>query len=376
MKDVLIVQAVAVRYRLPFFERLHDALEREGVRLRIAYGQPCGVDRYRYLAVDVAPGLGVKTRNRWFLGGRVLLQSVLKEAMAADLVVVEQANKHLVNYMLLVFSRLGLKKVAFWGHGWNRQQRKANGLSARLKDFLLRHADWWFAYTPGTARYLRNRGVPARIITIVGNSVDVRCFREQLADVSAAEVLQQRRDLNIEAGSKVALFCGSLYREKKLDFLVEAARMVKKRVGAFHLVIIGDGPERTFVQELEKKESWVHYAGPRYGRQKAVCFKLADVFVNPGLVGLGILDAFVAGVPVITTDIPTHSPEIEYVHHDENGLVSEFDAPHYANAVLKAITDGAFHSRLSRGALASVGRHSLEAMVENFKAGVIECLKR
>ena len=36
------------------------------------------------------------------------------------------------------------------------------------------------------------------------------------------------------------------------------------------------------------------------GREKAAWFKLASVVLNPGLVGLHILDSFWAGVPMVT----------------------------------------------------------------------------
>ena len=62
--------------------------------------------------------------------------------------------------------------------------------------------------------------------------------------------------------------------------------------------------------------------GVRKGQAKADVLALAKVMINPGVVGLNILDSFVAGVPMITTNCKGHGPEIAYLTNGENGLMT------------------------------------------------------
>lgn len=60
------------------------------------------------------------------VGGReIFWQPVLGHVSGADLVIVEQATKLLVNYVLLAQQALGRTKFAFWGHGENFQRFSA-----------------------------------------------------------------------------------------------------------------------------------------------------------------------------------------------------------------------------------------------------------
>jgi L-malate glycosyltransferase len=372
---VLIIQAFIPHYRVPFFERLGEGLRRENVSLRVAYGERPGIDGQ---GSDGSPRdlhYGVRKRNCWLFGARVLLQPVLGEIARADLVIVEQANKHLVNYLLLALSGLGLKKVAFWGLGWNRLRRRPNSLSEKVKELLVTLPDWWFAYTKGTACYLVSKGVPARVITTVQNSVDVAHFQDLLSEIGEGEVGRAGSDLGIPPGSIVGLFCGRLHRDKGIGFLLRASREIKARLSPFHLLIIGEGPEKTAVETFAEAESWVHYVGARRGREKALFFRLAHALLNPGNMGLVILDAFACGLPVITTDIPVHGPEIDFLENGANGVMCRPVPSDYVDAVVGVLADRSLSSRLGAGARASAGRYSLEAMVDNFTSGILQCLR-
>lgn len=374
MKTVLLIQAFLPHYRMSFFERLHEALGLEGIRLRIAYGRQRGAYGNGYSGTHPALPFAVRKRNVWLLNGRLLVQPVLREILRAELVIVEQANKHLVNYLLLVLSCLGIKKVAFWGHGWNRQQPDGRSLSERVKTRLVRFPDWWFAYTDSTARYLKEKGVRADVITVVQNSLDLKRFQAQLSAVTDLHLHQARAGMGIPPDALVGLYCGRLYRDKDIPFLMRAAREIRARIPHFHLVIIGEGPDTRIVERYAEGEAWVHHVGARFGREKAQYFRMARVVLNPGMIGLGILDAFACGLPVITTDRRTHSPEIDYLEDGRNGVMCPLVLSEYVDAAVGVLVDSSLHGRLSAGALASADRYSLDAMVENFARGVVLCL--
>lgn len=369
---VLIAQNVVKQYRVAFFDQLHDALADRGMTLRVAYGQPTAEEQAKGDNVDLSSAYGIALRNRWLLGGRLLYQPLLPLAAKADLVVVEQANRYLANYALLGRSAAGRGLVAYWGHGWKRQP--GSRVSAWLKRRQLRLPDWWFAYTARTAQYLAEAGVDPARITDVQNSVDTLAFRALLRDLDTEQVRAFRQCLGVGAQSPVGLYCGSLYVHKKLEFLCRAADEIRRLCPDFHLLVVGDGPQRTALQAFARNRPWVHCLGARFGRDKAICYRAADVVLNPGLVGLGILDAFAAGLAFLTTDIPIHSPEIDYLRPGYNGVITEPDPVVFAAAAVALLNDDARRARLSQGALASAERYSMANMVDRFATGICGCL--
>ena len=102
---------------------------------------------------------------------------------------------------------------------------------------------------------------------------------------------------------------------------------------------------------------------------------MADVLLNPGLVGLGILDSFAAGLPIITTADAKHSPEIAYLVDGENGLRVTGDSRVFAAAVSRTLRDPGLLHKMKQGAQACADRYTIENMVENLKRGILRCLE-
>jgi glycosyltransferase involved in cell wall biosynthesis len=370
--EVLIVQAMAKHYRAAFFDGLCAALARDGVRLRVAYGEPPPAERSKSDNIELDPAYGVRVPGRWWWGDRLHYQPVLPLARTADLVIVEQANKNLVNLPLILQARLGRTQIAYWGQGRNMLTTPAS-LSERLKARTLRLVDWWFAYTRGVASYLISQGVRPGVVTVVQNAIDTRQLRRELDAVTAAERAALRDRLGIAAADPVGLFCGSLYAGKRVDFLIEAARRVRAEVPGFHLLVVGAGPAE---RELAASAAtWVHFLGRQTGRAKATALRAADVFVMPAWVGLSVLDAFAAGLPVLTTDLPRgQGVEVEYIEHERNGLITPPAIAPYAAALASVVRDAALRARLAEGARAAGERYSVETMIENFRRGIHRCL--
>lgn len=373
-KRVLIIHGQMKPYRLPFFDKLHAALREDGITLRVGYSDPPPENRARRDNCDLPTEYGVKVKAYRGLRNKVVWQPLLGEVAAADLVVVEQANKYIMNHLLLACSSMGVKQIAFWGLGQNRQAGQLV-ISERYRKKTLNRPDWWFAYTRGTAEYLARQGVPGEKITTVQNSVDTRELREQVAAIPQSVIQAEGGMLGIVPGASVGVFCGMLDPVKAVPFLIESAKLVKERVPEFHLIIAGGGPDAALVEDAASASGgWIHAVGPKFGAEKALILKLADVFMLPGRVGLAILDAFAAGLPLLTTDISIHGPEAEYLEEGVNGLKTEHEVGAYARAVIDALNDPCKLKTLREGASKSAQKYSVEAMVQNFHDGILRCL--
>jgi glycosyltransferase involved in cell wall biosynthesis len=373
-RRVLIIQGQVKQYRVPFFDKLHVALEADGITLRVGYSDPPPRENSRRDNCDLSSEYGVKVKGYWGLGERVIWQPLSGEVAAADLVIVEQANKYVMNHLLLLCSILGVKKIAFWGLGENKQGGQLE-ISEWYRRRTLNWTDWWFAYTEGTAAYLAQRGVPREKITAVQNSVDTRKLRDQLAGISEMEICREKEKLGIEPGVPIGVFCGMLDPVKAVPFLIESAKLVKKEVPEFHLIIAGGGADASLAQEAASASGgWIHSVGPKFGAEKALILKMGDIFTLPGRVGLAILDAFAAGLPLLTTDLPIHGPEAEYMEDGVNGLKTAHAVEAYATAVIDVLSNPYRLKALREGAAKSAEKYSIEAMVRNFHSGIVQCL--
>jgi len=372
-KTVLIIQEQMKHYRVPFFTRLHDALRDDGISLRVAYSDLAERDGKNDEAA-LPPELGLKVDCYRLFSQRILYQPLLRAAAAADLVIAGQANKYLLNYLLVILSVLGCKRVAFWGLGENKDEGRSE-FSEWVRRRVVKKVDWWFAYTMGTKAYLTSHGFSERRITVVSNAVDTQEFSRLLATIDEREIATARRQFEIQEHDPVGLFVGALLPDKGLDMLLESANLIKESLPNFHLFIVGGGPEEQRVLTAADKFPWIHFVGPRFGRQKAIFFKMADALLLPGRIGLVVLDAFAAGLPLITVDVPYHGPEMEYLANGKNGLVAENDASAYASQVVTFFSSASLQRELSQAALHAGRTYSIDAMVGSFREGIQACLR-
>ena len=375
-RRVVVVQQYLAQYSVPFFERLRPLLQRSGVELVLLHGQPQGGDASRGDAATIAWATRIQNRRVPLLGGAVYWQPCLGNAMQADPIVVEQASRLMVNYVLLALQMAGVKRLAFWGHGRTPKATPPSHVGEVAKALMSRRVHWWFAYNELSARYVREVGFPAQRITVVENAIDTCALAAAGAAVTESELATLRADFGL-AGTNVCLYVGAMYREKRLPFLIAACELVRKQVPDFEMLFIGSGPDRLLVEEAVARNAWMHYLGPLFDDDKAPCFRLAKLVLMPGRVGLGILDSFALETPMVTTAIPYHAPEVDYLEDGVNGvMVEDADSPvAYADRVAQLLTDKPALARLRAGCRQSASAYSVENMAMNFAEGVLAALE-
>lgn len=372
MTRVIIVQRILSKYRVPFFEELRRCLIKDNIKFEFIHGIGNAEDQKRGY-VGSLPWAKVIS-ERYFSFGKTgfVFQPYGKYLKDADLVIVQQEMRWLLNYWLLLSPNRPFK-LAFWGHGYNHQA-PLNSFDNKIKKVFLKKVDWWFAYTQGVAGWIKAQGFSPEQVSVVQNSIDTRKMQSIMDGVSSAEIAAFRKRNNIDGAAKVGLFCSGMYPEKRLDFLLEACREVKNKIPSFHMIFIGAGPQEGIAKRACAQTPWMHYLGPQYEREKILAFLASDIMLMPGLVGLNILDCFVAGIPLITTAYPYHSPEIEYLVSGVNGAITENDLSAYTDAVAGLLENTGKLDLLKRGCAVSAQQYSMENMVANFHKGIQDCL--
>ena len=374
MNKVIILQHRLLHYRLGLFELLRERCLARGIELHLVHGQPT---RRELVKNDVGtlPWADVVKNRYWEIGERDWLwQPLPKHLHDADLVIVMQESRLLSNYVLLLSRLWSKRKLGYWGHGINFQSDAPNGLREKWKTLLLKKVDWWFAYTQMTVDILIKTGYSANQITSLNNAIDTGAFKQALATVSDADLALERNALGIASTAPVGIFCGSLYPDKKLEFLIASIDIIHHKSPEFHCLVLGDGPSMPYMREASISRPWLHLLGVTKGTQKALYFRMADFMLNPGLVGLHIVDAFCAGLVMATTSGARHSPEIAYLQAGINGIMTGDNVEDYALAILALMADQNLLETYKNAALASADIYTLNNMVEQFVNGISRCL--
>jgi glycosyltransferase involved in cell wall biosynthesis len=265
------------------------------------------------------------------------------------------------------------QRLAYWGHGANFQASRPDSMLERMKRLMMRQVDWWFAYTSLSQAAVRAAGFPEARITVVQNAIDGAALEAGLRSVTPDRIATERRRLGI-VGARVGLYCGGMYPDKRLDFVIEACLRLRERLPDFEMVFVGAGPDEPLVRQACARHPWMHYVGAVFGAERALYFAMAQVLLMPGAVGLAIIDSFSASTPLFTTRMPTHGPEIAYLAPGINGVITEPEVDDYARAVGTYLSDPAALARLREGCRAAAAVYTLDAMTRNFAAGVQACL--
>jgi len=363
-----------VKYRIPLFEKLRTSLMRQNIKLNVLYGTPSMKEVAKYDSGHLAWGVKSPCRYLNFNAHQIVFQSVPRNLLRQqDLVIVTHENSLVLNYWLLLKREFIQTRIAFWGHGTNFQSIRPNRLGQKIKSWTATKVDWWFAYTQLSVDKVAGYGFPESRITCLDNSIDMKQLIKWKSTITPSNLNMLKEHLKLK-GKFVGVFVGSLYEQKRLHFLFEASEKVKQALPEFELILIGDGPMRNLVADFCKKNNWAVWAGAQHDREKALHLSLGHVMLNPGLVGLCILDSFAMGIPLVTTDCGIHSPEIAYLKSGENGLMTKNSTESFKKGVLSLFTDQKRYESLSAGCIADSKTYSLDKMAANFSGGICKAL--
>lgn len=372
---VYFFQMRLFHYRTSMFDEMRTVANSRGIDLRLICGHASAHAKPRKDEGSLPWADQVK--NWYFPISEVkdlCWQPTPANLARPDLVILMQENRLLSNYKWLLSRRFGGPKIAYWGHGRDLQAANQNSFRNNFKALLARNVDWYFAYTDFTLNILRQDGFPEDRITVVNNAIDTNSLRSDVENVSNEALDGIRVELDLKKESKVGLYCGSLYPDKMLPLLIRACILVREKYPKFHLIVIGDGPSATDFSKLISGKEWIHWVGVKRGIEKAAYFRLANILLNPGGVGLHVLDAFAAGLPILTTRAAKHGPEISYIKDETNGIITSTDATAFSDAIVGLFNDAARLASFVSAAREDGHAYSIQAMSKNFVDGMVKCI--
>lgn len=172
-----------------------------------------------------------------------------------------------------------------------------------IHGWVFRHADAVIANSEAVREFTaRHYGVPRESIHVVPNGVDLRPFREAGEEASAV-----RRELG---GGPESLLVGTLGRlspEKNIPLFIRMARAVAQGAPLARFVIVGDGPDRAFLEGMARDAGLgerVIFTGAR--SDVPAILGAMDLFVLPSdTEGMSnaLMEAMAAALPAVATRV-------------------------------------------------------------------------
>lgn len=284
------------------------------------------------------------------------------EHLQPDVVIVFLHLKDLIIWPLLHWLKLRGTPVVYWNKGINLEVPNP-GLRNLPFYYIHTLCDAIVLYSKHeiTDIKLRNRSK----VFVANNTINFTAFPEITA---SREEIKAEFKIPFE---KVVLFVGRMRRVKKVEHLIEVFNGIDEP--GCGCVIVGD-PMGYDLPSLIKRDN-VLCLGEVFDPdsvQISKLFKMADLFVIPGDVGLGMNQAFYWGLPVVTED-GLQPPEIHYLTPGRNGfVVPEGDVAELGRKTLALLKDNELRAEFARHAREDILSN---ASIEGMFSGFLTCVQ-
>lgn len=208
-----------------------------------------------------------------------------------------------------------------WGDYWYEYFGWKGLFGKTIERLVARLTSNNLAVSRTTGKNLESLGLRGRI-TIIPNGVDIRKIRAVSPSKEPSDII----------------FVGRLIREKHVDLLIKAFKILVSAHPGLSMIIIGEGPERNTVSALIHAlhlENQVHSLGFQdchddiftYMKSSRIC---ALPSTREGF-GIAALEALACGLPVVTVDHPSNA--IRDLITGRNGFLCQLSADELATTI-------------------------------------------
>jgi len=290
--------------------------------------------------------------------------------LCPDVVILFLHIKDVILFPLLYWLRLNRRPVLIWTKGANLDAPN-NRIGRAAFHHMQTLANGLILYSPNETRFVKAKDHSK--ITYANNTINYHEF---------PEITASKEEIKEEYGipfRKVALFVGRMDvggGRKKVDHAIRIFNTIDNP--DYGLILVGSGFNERLRNEIRGDN--VVYLGEIYDPGNVeICkiFKMADLFLIPGHVGLGINQAFFLGLPVVT-EKGSQPPEIHYLVSGRNGyLVEEDDLAELKAKVLFLLGNDLERSKFAENAKRDILENaSIDGMFRGFLQNIERALER
>lgn len=188
-----------------------------------------------------------------------------------------------------------------------------------LDQKLIGQTDRLVGNSASVVEFYREQGVPENRLISIPNGIELPSLAPAEGATSRASLL---RELGFPPDAFVAGFIGRLAKQKRVEDLIWAVETLRQIRPRLHLVLVGDGPERTHLEEFAQQigvTGQVRFLGHRDNPWPWL--RLFDLFcLASSFEGMSnsLMEAMSLAKPVIASDIPANR---ELVIQDQTGFL-------------------------------------------------------
>lgn len=237
------------------------------------------------------------------------------------------------------------------------------GVAATIERQVFSQAHAVVTVSSGLRDYVIAHGAHAEHVVALGNAVDPARFNTNILP----------RDLGIPQGAFTIGFTGSLKRWHGVDVMMEAFRMAHAKAANLHLLVVGDGPERGWIDGYvrgARLEHAVTMTGWMNHQDLPSALATMDVAIAPYpeasdfyFSPLKLFEYLATGRAIVASRIGQIT---ELVRHDDNGVLVQPGDPEELSAALLALRgDPARAGRLAAAAAREGAKHTWRRNAES-----------
>lgn len=234
-----------------------------------------------------------------------------------DILVLMLHFAHITTWLLLLTKLFHRKKIILWGQGISvkryLKEEKHPDWKLRLQTAL---ADGVWIYMEKEAEQWR-KIFPHKPIVALNNTLSGAKEMTEYASTSSKEVLKNKYEIKQQT---ILIFCARFENNyRRTDLLLETIKRLDAKEYGF--IIIGAGKNKPDFSGYEN----VYDFGAVYDTSiKQELFYIADLYFQPGWVGLSIVEAMAYGKPICTfvrSEETKQCVEYSYIEDGVNGLI-------------------------------------------------------
>lgn len=333
MKNVALVNKLMPLYRLAVFHELSKKNSRYEFMCFGDTKQQGGIKTIPWsLANKVNEGgiNWVKTSNYFYIPERLLWQTgIVKTILFSkyNYFIFEGGVYHLPTWLFALLCRIRGKKVLFWTHGFKGFDK---GVKKFIRTRYFNLANGLLLYGNFSRKIMVENGFNPDKLFVIYNSLDTRKQLKLMSTASKTIIEEEKSKIFKNPHLFTVIFIGRLVKPKQIQFLLNAVYEFLKTKNPINCIIVGDGPEREsiskFISYNNLKQN-IFLTGALYQEEEIYrYFKMSQLMVSPGNVGLNCMHSLTYGVPVLTHDnFMYHGPEVEAIIPGKTGLLFEYN---------------------------------------------------
>ncbi len=210
----------------------------------------------------------------------------------------------------------------------------AGNLAEKYEKFALNWAD---AITVSSQEMVDHYTSKGYKVSLIPNAIDI-------------DELPQEEDRRFD---KQIIYAARLSEEKGIHEVIKACEKLPDDI---HLLILGDGPERSKVEEISKQRNNIHYLGPKNRDNTISLIRGSDILIQPsqmeGGISYTLMEAMACHTPIICTNVGGGKDVLAHLYNAF--LIKPKNPDELLKAIFTLISDEKQRKNLAESAFKSI----------------------